>query len=157
MEFFEQFMEKALHADGNFVLQRKDGCAVLFIPVKFKASTFIYEVLSRKGTFCIDTKNMEGFRLAAVRYGDQLAIRDILFNKEKNTGRSIAGVSIVTWPELHKQIADKAWSEFFEPLLRDLELDPDVSAEEIEKKAGKMPGGSFFRTKRLIFGNLIRK
>lgn len=151
MDLFERFIEKALHADGNFVLQRKDGCATLFVPVKFKASTFIYEILSRKEAFCIDTKNMEGFRLAAVRYGDQLAIRDILFSREKNTGCSIADVSIVTWPELHKQIMDKAWNEVFEPLLRGLELDPDVSAEEVEKKSREDARWFFLSNKTFDF------
>ena len=137
MDLFEQFVEKALHADGNFTLQRKNGWAVLFIPIQFKTATFIYGVQSWQANFCIDTGNATDFRLAAVRYGDQLAIRDTSLTGWTSMGllplRPATKLNILAWKDLYEQIAGKAKKEFFDPLFCGLE--PDAPTKEIEKES----------------------
>lgn len=141
MEFFEQLVEKVLHADGNFILQRKDGQAVLFIPIRFKTATFIYGIRSRKENFCIDTSNATDFRLAAVQCEDKLAIYDsYLVGKgyltdTANIASTSTKLNILTWANFRNQISGKAKNKFFDPLFRDLE--PDAPTKEIEERSMK--------------------
>ena len=134
MDLFEQFVEKALHADGNFTLQRKNGWAVLFIPIQFKTATSFIGVQSWQANSALIPATQRTLRLAAVRYGDQLAIRDTSL-----TGWTIMGLlplrpatklNILAWKEsLYEQIAGKAKKEFFDPLICGLE--PDAPTKEI--------------------------
>ena len=66
MGLFENFIEKAFHEEGNFILQNKEGGTsfTLFVPVKFKMATFILGGVSYgKEKFYIDLgrKNFRGF------------------------------------------------------------------------------------------------
>ena len=153
MDLFEQFAEKALHADGNFTLQRKNGWAVLFIPIQFKTATFIYGMQSWQANFCIDTGNATDFRLAAVRYGDQLAIRDTCLTGCPSTEllplRPTTKLNILAWKDLCKQIAGKAKKEFFYPLFHDLE--PDAPTKEIEKESMKRARSFLLQDKKPEF------
>ena len=61
-------------------------------------------------------------RLAAVRYGDQLAIRDTSLTGWTSMGllplRPATKLNILAWKEsLYEQIAGKAKKEFFDPLI----------------------------------------
>lgn len=136
MGLFENFIEKAFHEEGNFILQNKEGGTsfTLFVPVKFKMATFILGGVSYgKEKFYIDLgrKNFRGFKLAAVKYKDQIAIYNDFLVGTQPLYDAYLNHRIVSWEELCRQITLQVKTDFFDRML--LNLEPAPLDESIEK------------------------
>lgn len=135
MALFENFIEKAFHEEGNFILQNKEGGTsfTLFIPVKFKMATFILGSISYgKEKFYIDLGrgSFRDFQLAAVKYKDQIAIYSDSLVGAKSPYGTYLNHRIVSWEELCRQITLQVKTDFFDRMI--LNLEPTPLDESIE-------------------------